>query len=249
VRASLFLVLSACTVKGVVPPPNVPSSPPIGPDLEVCVPLDVRPAPERVGQRPGTAFWAFADVYEFTHHRGSTISRDAGLYPTSSQRVPGTSRPAQALAEALVTSLTRSGAFRSVSLGAACDESAAPPLEGALLWGRLDHAYGAVYLVSKRWRYSVGRIGDNVWMDTVTQQSSGPSVGYARATFALCMSGGCESGTVAGHTATEALRATPGATSRSSANIELGRALSELAGEVGTSVVRTVTGETQSSQP
>ncbi|TNE89179.1 MAG: hypothetical protein EP330_12125 [Deltaproteobacteria bacterium] len=193
------------------------------------MPEDVRASPERRGRQAGTALWAFGDVYEHSHHRGSVISRDAGLAPTQAEPRAGTTRTALILAEAVTVGLERTGAFTSVTLGEACPSEPTAPESGAVLWSRLDYGYGSTLLVSKRWRYAVARWGDRVWMDTIVEQSSTPIFGYGRATMALCTSTGCQPTTVTGYSATETLRAIPGSSTRSLVNIEYGRGISSLA--------------------
>lgn len=245
----LAFLASGCAVKGVVPPPALSTTATVPLSLEVCVPRDVRPTPERRGQKAGTALWAFADVYTFTHHRGAVISRDAGLYPPEADRRAGSSHAAQALAESLVVSLERSGAFTSVTLGDTCEESPAAPSSGAVLWTRLENAYGSIFLVHKQWRYPIARFGDQVWMETVVEDSATPAFGYARATWSLCTTEACHHATVAGHSATELLRAPPGSSTRGRVNIELGRALSDLASRIGRGAIDEATGPQTRDDP
>ena len=228
-KAPWLLLLAGCATRGVVPPPRLPEQPATQMALSVCVPQDVRAQPERRGRQAGTAMWAFADVYEHTHHRGALISRDRGLAPTAAERRPGTSRPALILAEAVSVGLDRTQAFTSVDLEDTCPEEPAPTESGAMLWSRLENGYGSSLVVSKRWRYAVARWGDRVWMDTIFEQSSTPVFGYGRAMVAMCTPEGCVTSTVAGHTATDTNRAAPNVSSRSLVNIEYGRGLSELA--------------------
>lgn len=235
-RPFVILTLAGCTVRGVVPPPSLGETPERGERLEICVPQDLRAAPERRGRKPGTALWAFGDVYEYTHDRGSTISRDRGLTPTEQAQRPGTSRPALILAEAVWLGLSRTEAYAEVSLGDACASHPSPPQSGVLLWSRLDYGYGSVLSVSKTYRYPVAQLGDRVWMDTTVDASSSPAIGYGRATIAVCTPDGCEMTTVAGQSSEAVARTTTGrpATSlRSRANIVYGRALSELAESMG----------------
>ncbi|MCO4743485.1 MAG: hypothetical protein KC912_01770 [Proteobacteria bacterium] len=230
---AIAVLTAGCTTKGIIAPPTLGKQATVGPDLTICVPVDVRAQPERRGRIAGTAGWTFADVYEFTHHRGSVITRDIGLAPIAPGDDAGDgTRPAVLLAESLRVGLSRSGHFASVEVSGSCGETPAEPSQGALLWVRLDHGYGSGFLVSKRWTYPISSWGNQVQTRTVREHSAAPLVGYARASMAYCTSGGCVESTEYGQQAETATNARPGESTRSRLNILFGKAMSELAAAI-----------------
>lgn len=241
-RTLAVLALVSCTTKGVVAPPSLGKVAGGGPVLEICIPADVRALPERRGRLVGTAGWAFGDVYEFTHERGSLITRDIGLVRSSIDAPMDATRPAQALAESLQVSLSRTGHFSRVHLADTCADQPETPTTGARLWVRLDYGYGSGLLVSKKWRYPIAAWGDQVWMDTTRENSSAPLVGYARASMAYCTAEGCLQTTEVGQHSVPSNEARPGEGTRSRLNILYGEALSRLAESIGRRVIVESTG-------